>query len=64
MADIKPNPVAVRQKAVADIAGLVHGIEKQKLELITMADRKTTIEENIEKTGVAVTRMQEELDKL
>ena len=64
MADIKPNPAAVRQKAISDIAGLVAGIEKQRLELINMADRKITTEENIAKTEETVARMQEELNKL
>lgn len=64
MADIKANPAAAKQKMVSDIAGLVHGMEKQKLELINMADRKITIEENLVKTEETVARMQEELEQL
>lgn len=64
MADLKPNPAYVRQKTVSSIAALRATVERQKLELLEIEERKTRNEENISASLEAIERLEGELEKL
>jgi protein subunit release factor B len=64
MADVMPNYQVECQRIRTQIASLKANIERQKLEIMEMEDRKRTSLENIEATKKAISEYKVQLKEL
>ncbi len=64
MADVMPNYFVEQQRLVAQIFTLRSTYQRQKLEVMEMADRKVRLEENMASTTGSIAETKRKLDDL
>ena len=63
MDDKEPNYMVEKQRLVSSIAGLRANVERQRLEILELDDRKAKNEENIQATLTSIDECEVKLEK-